>query len=550
MYTKQKDLFTTAQARKRKEALAVKTLTENVDELFAQWNKQDSPGCALGIIKNGKFIYKRGYGMANLEHDIPISPSTVFQLDSTSKQFTAMCIALLTSQGKISLDDDIRKFVSELPSYENPITIRYLIHHTSGIRDYLELMSLAGVRDDDYYTEDELLEMLARQKQLNFKSGAEFLYSNSGYFLLSVIVNRTSGKSLREFAQENIFKPLGMKYTHFQDDHTMIVKNRAIGYSPKEGGGYRIHMTNLDIVGDGGVLTTMEDLLLWDQNFYHNKLGEEDLINQVLSRGKLNNSEKLTYAFGLKVADYKGLKMVSHGGAFVGFRSEMIRFPEQEFSVICLANLSTINPTKLCKQVADIYLADKFRQKAFEFIELPEEELKDKADVFRDPVTGAICELSIKDGKLMVYSFDSGFQIAPLSKTQFRSVDAPFDVNIRFERQNQSKPLLMHVEVEGEKPVTLEAIQFVSPPTAKLAEYVGEYYSDELQATYKLVLEEGKLFFRHKNAPEKFLSPTLEDMFRIGGITIHFIRDLWGKVSAFTLSSGRVRNLRFEKKTS
>jgi len=292
----------------------------------------------------------------------------------------------------------------------------------------------------------------------------------------------------------------------------------------------------------------VEDLFLWDQNFYHNKLGGKDLINQLLTLGTLNNGEKLSYAFGLEVSNYRGLKMISHGGSFAGFRAQMIRFPEQKFSVICLANLSTINPTKLCKQVADLYLADQFKEEKAEFIELSEQELKDKTGTFRDPVIGTICELSIKDCKLMVSLFDLSFQIAPLSKTQFRSVDAPVDIDIKFEKQDQNEPLLIHVEVEGEKPATFEAIQLVSPTSAQLAEYVGEYYSDELQVTYKLVFEDGKLFFRHKRALENPLSSTLSDMFRIRGATIHFIRDDQNKISAFTLSSERVRNIRFVRK--
>jgi hypothetical protein len=307
-------------------------------------------------------------------------------------------------------------------------------------------------------------------------------------------------------------------------------------------------MTSLDMVGDGGVFTTVEDLFFWDQNFHHNKLGGKDLINQLLVLGTLNNGEKLSYAFGLEAFGYRGLKMISHSGSEAGFRAQMIRFPEQKFSVICLANLSTINPTKLCKQVADLYLAEQFEQEKARFIELPEQELKDKTGTFRDPKIGAICELFFKDGKLMVNMFDMNFQIAPLSKTQFRSVDASFGTEVRFEKQDQNKPLLMHVEVEGEKPVIFEAIQLVSPTSTQLAEYVGDYYSDELQFTYKLVLRDGKLFFRHKNAPKKPLSQTLRDMFKVSYVTIHFIRDRQNKISAFTLSSERARNIRFVKK--
>jgi len=525
----------------------MESLTDKVDRLFAEWDRLDSPGLALAIIKNSKLIYKQGYGTANLEHNIPISSTTVFRLGSTSKQFTATSIILLAEQGKISLDDDIHKYLPEMQKYETHITIRHLIHHTSGIRDYLKLMELAGMSDADYYTDDEVIKMVAQQKKLNFKPGDEYLYSNSGYFLLSIIVKRAIGKSLREFAEENIFNPLGMKNTHFHDDHTMIVKNRAVGYSHKKDGCYRINMTTLDLVGDGGVFTTLEDLFLWDQNFYHNKIGGKNLINQLLTPGTLNNGEKLNYAFGLRVSDYRGLKMISHAGRFAGFKAQMIRFPEQKFSVICLANLSTINPTKLCKQVTDLYLAEQFKQEKVKFIELPEQELKTKTGAFRNPIIGTIYELSLKDGKIMVNLFDSSFQIAPLSKTQFRSVDGPVDIAIRFEKQEQNKSLI-HVTIEGEKPITFEAIQLMSPTSAQLVEYVGDYYSDELQFIHKLVLEDDKLFFRHKNAPKNPLSPTLSDMFRACGDTIHFTRDDQNEISAFSLSSVRVKNIRFVRK--
>ncbi|MDQ3174353.1 MAG: beta-lactamase family protein [Acidobacteriota bacterium] len=215
-------------------------LTDRVDALFAQWAKPDLPGCALGVIKDGRMIYKRGYGMANLDYDIPISSSSVFYIASTSKQFTAASIALLAKQGKIWLDDPIRRYMPELSELYNPVTIRHLIHHTSGIRDYLTLMSIAAIRTENIYTDEDVIELLSRQKALNFKPGDQHFYSNSGYLLLSMIVKRVTGKSLRQFADENIFKPLGMKNTHFHDDRTMIVKNRAISYALKKDGSFSV----------------------------------------------------------------------------------------------------------------------------------------------------------------------------------------------------------------------------------------------------------------------------------------------------------------------
>jgi len=538
------------------------SLAEKVDKLFSEWDKLASPGCALGIIKDGHLVYARGYGLANLEYNIPLSSKSVFRIGSTSKQFTAMCMILLEEKGKISLDDNIRKYLPEIREYESPITIRHLLHHTSGLRDYLELMYLAGMRDDDFLTDGEVLDLIARQKELNFKPGDEYLYSNSGYFLLSVIVKRASGQSLRKFAEENIFKPLGMKVTHFHDDHTMFVKNRAAGYSPQKKDGFRINMTTLDVVGDGGIFTTVEDLCVWDQNFYHNKLGKggQDLIKKMLTPATLNNGERLDYACGLVVSEYRGLKMVSHGGAFVGFRAEMIRFPEQKFSVICLANLSSIAPTKLALQVADIYLSGQFKkgkEKAVvsgaKFIELPEKELKSKTGTFKNLKTGSIAEISIQEGKLMVNASGYTFQISPVSSTRFRAVEAPVDIELEFERKEKDKPQVMRAYMESQKPETYEAIEVISPSPAQLAEYRGKYYSEELLAGYKIVFEEEKLFLRHenryKNYPQTPLKPTVKDEFHVEGININFIRDNKGKISAFLMESGRVKHIRFEKKS-
>ena len=522
------------------------------DQLFAEWDSPNSPGCALGVIRDGQFVYKRGYRMANLEHNIPISSDTVFRIGSTSKQFTAMCVVLLAERGKLSLDDDIGEYLPEMPEYERTITIRHLIHHTSGLRDYLELMTLAGTRDDDFYTDDQVVEMLTRQRELNFAPGDEYLYSNTGYYLLGVIVKRASGRSLREFAEENIFKPLGMTHTHFHDDHTKIVRNRADGYSPQHGGGYRIDMITLDMVGDGGVFTTVEDLFLWDQNFYHNKLGREkdNLISQVLTPGTLNSGERQDYAFGLVVSDYKGVKMVSHGGGFAGFRAEMIRFPDQAFSVICLANLSTINPSRLARQVAEIYLGDQFEmdeKDAIEarFIELSTAVLENKIGVYKSATTGMIVEISIQDGKLFAEMFGESIPISPVTEMDFATVNAPYDAKIKFERLEQDGPWLMHACIEDDKPDTLQAIEIIFPSAVQLAEYVGDYTSDELQVTYAIVLADGKLYVRYRGAPQDPLKPVTTDMFRVGYVTLLFARDAEGRVSGFRVNVGRVRNIYF-----
>ena len=335
------------------------TIEQRVDLVFARFDNTRSPGCAVGVIQDGEFVLRRGYGMANLELGAPLTSTSVFRIGSTSKQFTAAAIVLLAEEGKLSLDDDVREYLPELTDFGQPVTIRQLVHHISGYRDYLTLMSLAGLRDDDYYTDEELLAMLSRQQELNFAPGAEHLYSNSGYWLLSQVVERASGKSLREYAAEKIFKPLGMDHTHFHNDHTELVPDRAYGYAPLEDGGYMISMTTLPMIGDGGVFTSVDDLYSWDQNFFERKVGGPDYLEQMHSVGVLSDGEELDYAFGLGVGTYRGLRLVSHGGSFVGFRADVLRFPDERFSVICLCNRADSNPSQLARRVADIYLEDK-----------------------------------------------------------------------------------------------------------------------------------------------------------------------------------------------
>jgi CubicO group peptidase (beta-lactamase class C family) len=348
-------------------------LTDKVDALFRAWDKENSPGAALGIFQDGRIIYARGYGMANLDYNIPITPQTVFRVGSVSKQFTAMCIALLVEQGKIALDDDIRKVLPEMPAFDPPVKISHMLHHTSGLRDYLILQGLAGRSGGYYYTSPEVVDLLSRQKSLNFSPRDQYSYSNSGYFLLAQAVGRASGMRTADFAKKNIFDPLGMEDTHFHDDPKMVVKNRAMGYLPRKDGGFKIHVTQLDMIGDGGIFTTVEDFFRWDQNFYDNRLGagSQGLIELILSRDKLNGGRENDYAFGLVVSSYRGLRMISHGGSFVGYRAHYLQFPEQRFSVVILSNLGTFNPGRIAVKIAEVFLAGQFTKAGPAVKELP-----------------------------------------------------------------------------------------------------------------------------------------------------------------------------------
>lgn len=541
-------------------ALIADEKTAEVDQLFTPWGRSPSPGCALAVIQSGKIVYKQGYGMANLEYSIPISPGSVFYVGSCSKQFVAMCVALLSTEGKLSLDDDIRKFIPEIPDYGTPITIRHLIHHTSGLRDYLSLLGIAGI-DYGSYHQDDVLELIARQKELNFMPGKEYLYSNSGYFLLAVIVERASGKSLREYAEKKIFKPLGMKNSRFHDDYTELIQNRAFGYFPRGKDEYRNFISTFDCVGSGGLFTSVEDLFLWDQNFCHHRVGGRDVVELMHTKGILNNGQELDYAFGLRISSYKGLKTVDHSGALGGYRSYMVRFPEQDFSFICLSNLSSFNPTGLSRRVAEIYLAADFEKAKQEIqslgkdrtgtargIKISGTKLKEKAGDYIEIQSGEVIRVFLKNARLNVLMSGQSYPLAARSEAEFYLLDVPVEVVLRFERKERGMPFFLHILQKSESPRIFQSFQPVKLTPEQLEDYEGEYFSEELQVAFKISLKEGSLYFSHKNAPRGLLSPSLQDRFTLRNLKLHFIRDDEEEITAFTLDAGRVKNLRFEKK--
>jgi CubicO group peptidase (beta-lactamase class C family) len=553
-------LFLALSASAQESGKDANSLNAKVDAIFAQYDKPDSPGCALGVIKDGKLVYARGYGMGNLEHSVPNGPKLVYDIGSTSKQFTAASVLLLAQQGKLSLDDDARKYIPELPAYQRPITIRHLLHHTSGVRDYLTLFSLAGVNFDDTTTERDALDIITRQKALNFAPGDERLYSNSGYFLLSIIIKRAGGKSFPEFAKENIFDQLGMKHTLILDNHKRTVPMRATGYSPSPRGGFQIEMSNFEQTGDGAVQTSIEDLSLWDQNFYEPKVGGKAFLGQMQTVGALNNGEKRDYASGLFIGEYKGLRRVSHGGSWAGYRAELARFPDQKFSVACLCNLSAANPSMLAMKVADIYLAEEI--KALEFkkakevgsapsggltgtVVIAEEKLKEKAGIYRSLTNGELRRITLREGNLWIDDLTMlTSSLKPFSETQF--IAGPDGSWVEFKSAGAKTQL--HLSRNNRRPETFERVEAFEPSAGQLNEFVGSYYSEELNTTYKMSVEEGRLFVVDRNGVKRPLTPTIRDSFTIiSGRQFEFSRDAAGKVSGFAVHAGRIRNVRFSK---
>ncbi len=530
-----------------------------VDAVFRDFDRSDSPGCALGVYRDGQIVHTRGYGMANLELGVANSPETVFDIGSTSKQFTAFSIHLLAREGRLSLDDDIRKWVPEVPDYGTTITIRHLLHHTSGLRDYIELMSLQGVLEQDLATDADALAILSRQRALNFRPGDEHLYSNTGYFLLSVIVRRASGQSLRDFAAERIFAPLGMRHTQFNDSYSRIITNRATGYGRAEAGGFRIAMGDWEQTGDGAVQTTVEDLQRWDQNFYDPKVGDRALIEAMLWPGVLNSGKTLTYASALQHGTYRGLPTVSHGGAWVGYRAQLLRFPGQKLSVACLCNLAEANPSQLARQVAEIYLGDRMEGvpdptgTPSARAAVAPQGLEKLAGFYRDPSTGEVVEASVREAKLVARTSGTRYVLSPQGPNRF-SVDGlvpPERGEVEFvavARAGRPQMRITIVDEDGSQERTVyDPVPAWKPPARDIAELAGTYGSNELDTTWRLAVENGQLVVRHRGIPDKPLQPTVADTFGLGGMSLHFVRDAAGKVTGFTLDEGRVRGVAFAR---
>jgi CubicO group peptidase (beta-lactamase class C family) len=451
-----------------------------------------------------------------------------------------MSVTLLEQDGKLSLDDDVRRWIPELPTYPTPVTIRQLMHHTSGLRDYLTLMGLRGVNFDGVTTSNDALSLIVRQRETNFRSGSEYLYSNSGYFLLSEIVRRATGKTLAEFARERIFSPLGMSVTHFHDDHTMIVPNRATGYAARDSG-FAIAMSGFEQVGDGSVMTTVEELARWDRNFYDGRVGGRKLLESMHVPARLTGGRALDYASGLMVGQYRGLRMVHHGGSWAGYRAELLRFPEQRTSVAVLCNYSRSGPGRLARRVADILLREQLAPIAVTPAKgplgTPAEQLARYVGSFRNAATEDIRTTSLRADTLRL-DFGGGTSILrPLGAGRFAVEGTTWEVafpttdTLLEQAPNQSVGRFVRFER--------------ARPTARdLEAYAGSYVSDELDVRWTIASDSGGLVARIPGGDTLRLRPTVRDTFVGDGVVLTF-RRASGRVTGALLHAGRVRNIAF-----
>ena len=510
-----------------------------VDAIFSQY--QNAPGCAVGVARAGKPLLTRGYGMANLEYDIPITPASIFEAGSVSKQFTAAAVELLAQDGKLSLDDPIRKYLPELSAANEPVTIREMLNHTSGIRDWGTIVNLAGwPRGKRAHTMPIVLDILSRQRALNFPAGTQWSYSNSNYNLAAMIVERVSGKSFPDFTRERLFTPLGMTSSGWRDDYSRVVKGRAYGYDPLRSGGYRADMHYENIYGNCCLMTTVGDLLAWNENFRTPRVGGQPFVDAMQTPGVLKSGDKIDYALGLFVNDYHGKREISHGGATAGYRAYLMRMPDDDLSVALLCNRGDVNVGSLAHKVADIFLPP-FKDSTPAGTPDADASL---AGLYRDSLTDAIVPVQVTDKKLIV-GFGRGSELRPLGNGRYG-----IRPQIQFDKDG-------FILATGHKPpARYERVAEAKPSSAALEEYAGTYYSAEVGSALRLTVEGGKLTVHILPGQDVPLMPTYADAFRDDAFDLaHFTRDANGKIDGFDIAAdfsmsegtGRVARLHFTK---
>lgn len=524
------------------------SLISKIDRIFSNY-KANTPGCAVAIIQKGQVVFSKGYGLANLEYGIPITPNSIFHIASESKQYVAFCILLLEQQGKLSLEDDIRKHLDFVPDFGKKISIRNLIYHTSGLRDQWQLLAIAGWQLDDVITQEHVIKMVAAQKTLNFSPGDEHMYCNTGYTLLAEIIKKTSGLTLRQYCDKYIFQPLGMKDTHFHDNYLEIVKNRTYSYDSKLSGGFQHSVLSYSTVGATSLFTSVEDEAKWLLNYEQAKVGDKALIEKMYTTGSLNSGKKLKYAFALSLDTYKGFKRIGHGGSDAGYRTYTCRFPEIETGIIIFSNLATVSPYDLSNRIADLLLPAK---------EIPAVPIVNRPDsIFLKRLVGSYYTLR---GNQLVFIYENGKLLSRFPGQKFGGNEwilSKLDEN----RYQVGETMIIFNKMKGVdsiKEFTVEngngAMKYFRQPNpapaVNTAEYIGRYYNDETESFYTVVQKNEKLLLQHHKYSNAAMQQIAPDQFSCTNwwmSHLHFLRNKKGEVDGFEVNSGRVQHLLFIK---
>jgi CubicO group peptidase (beta-lactamase class C family) len=528
------------------------TPEERIDAIFAPWSHPDAPGAAVAVVQGGKLIFARGYGCADLEHHVPITTSTVFELGSMSKQFTAMAVVLLAQAGALGYDDDVRKYMPELPDYGVVITLRHLLWHTSGLREQWFLAELAGWHFQDVWTKDDMLRIVARQRSLDSKPGAEHAYRNTNYFLLALVVERVSGERFSEFCRKNLFVPLGMDRTLVRDDHTQLIADRAHSYHRDPKGGFTLSESNVESFGDTNAWSTVEDLAKWQCEFTAAHVAGKEGIAAMLTPGRTSSGGSFPYGFGLRVGTDRGMSAVWHGGAAYGWRTEAIRYPEHDLSAIVLCNSSDMDMSDLVRKVADVFLPEgsaKSTPQSGVRLAPPSEagrKLEDLGEVaglyFASAIESLVRIESRDTGLLATITDGSQHPLVRMRANRFRiGAEAPRGM-VEFESAAVGQPWTMRAWV-GEDPRPYERVEPSKTDRATLEAYAGKYTSDEVRATFELVATANGLVLRRDRFDDAPLAPWFADAFRNDWLgVLRITRDAKGAINGFTVWN-RVRGV-------
>lgn len=542
---------------------------EAIDKIFANYDGMDRPGASIAVVQDGSVTFAKGYGAANLEYQVPNTAQTIFHVASVSKQFTCFAILLLAEEGKLSLDDEVREYLDWVPEFEHKVTIRHLIHHTSGIRDQWSLLMMSGVRMDDVITMNHLRRILSRQQELNFEPGKAQAYSNSGYFLLAEIVAKVSGMSFRTFCQQRIFEPLEMKHTHFHDDQGEIVPGRAYSYFAT-GEQYKKAILSFGNVGATSLFCTVEDMARWMDNLDTGKVGGEKVRDQMRERGVLASGRNINYGFGLVHSKHKGLSLIGHSGGDAGFRSHVLRSTDDRVAVIVFGNRNDLNTAKLAVDVLDVVLKKEDASEASagnppvnRFVEMRQKKISDAIEnqislsneqenkyvgVYKME-DGKFVETRIRNGELMIVLNARWSTLIPVDEGAFVDKTTGWNVTIN---SNEKEAVRLVVERSSNRTITGERVAFETYRQL-LEAYPGRFHSPELDATYTIEIRDSQLRMSHPREWDFELIRRNKNQFR-GEFSMFervvFERDESGAVTGFRASNSRIRNLLFVKQDS
>ena len=543
--------FASAASSSEAQDVNVDDRARRVDSAFAEWNKAGSPGLALAVVRDGRVLLERGYGLASVEHNVRITSATAFDVASVSKQFAGLAIAMLVDQGRIKLDDDIRKYLPEMRDIGQTITIDHLVHHTSGLRDWPGALAIAGWRMDDVIAFDQILRMAYNQRTLNFAPGAEHTYSNTGYNLLAEIVARVSGKSFRAWTNENLFRPLDMTSSHFHDDVAMVIPNRAYGYARSDSG-WRALTDNLTALGSSSLYSTASDMAKWLANFDDPKVGGQRAMQLMRTMGRLNSGSQVAYAFGISHGIHRGQGTLSHSGSWAGFVSYVVNYPQKRFGVVVLANTGAVPVQQAANTIANIYMGSELAPEPGPVtmagqpdIDVARETLDRYTGIYRlGP--GWYVRIRRDGGTLKTQATrEAEFPLSPRTESTFWV--AAYNSSMTFQRDTAGVTSMLYRAMRAPR----MGAEY-PPRRGSAADLAGEYVSDELQTSYRVDVKDTTLTLRHRRHGDIVLTRAYADDYA-GAMwfvpSVEFERDGGGRVTAIVINNGaRVRNVRFVKR--